>query len=569
LEKIYFFFGRLPGELVTGSGVDSIEPLRINNMDILTDLIIILSVSAVALYVSSKLKLPSIVGFLTAGVLVGPYGIELISTAEEVNIMAEIGILLLLFSIGIEFSLDKLIESRKYVLLGGSVQVGLSILLFFGGAYLLGLQANQAIFVGMLFAMSSTAIVLQLFQEKGWMNTLFGKSSTSILIFQDIIIIPMMLAAPYLTENGSMEAGSATKIGMGFLLVILVVFAARKVIPSIIRSIVHTRNQELFLISIIVICFATAFITKQLGLKLALGAFLAGLVISESEYSYEALKNIMPFKKIFTAIFFISVGMLLNLGFVFEHFFLLAGITLLVMLVKFLIIAPTTFMLNIGVRNALVSGLVLCQVGEFAFILSKVGLEAQLLSDFNYQMFLSVSILSMVISAIMIGYAPAISEKIINLPLVSNWLDKKKDKNCLPAKCGLVDHTIVIGYGPGGRRIAKFLIKREIPLAVIELNERNIKEEDYEKAAIIIGNAKDDEVLKRAALESAKQVIITVPEAAMAEAITIKIRKLNHNANIVVRTKYEEEAEELHKLGANKVVPEEISVADTIMASIA
>jgi len=538
-------------------------------MNILTDLVIILAVSAVALYISSKLKLPSIVGFLTAGVLVGPYGIELISTAEEVNIMAEIGILLLLFSIGIEFSLDKLIQSKKYVLLGGALQVGISILLFFLGAYLLGLEFNQAIFVGMLFAMSSTAIVLQLFQEKGWMNTVFGKSSVSILIFQDIIIIPMMLVAPYLSQSGTVASGSVGKILLGLLLVIVVVFAARKLVPPLIRSIVRTHNQELFLISIIVICFATAFITQQLGLKLALGAFLAGLVISESEYSYEALKNIMPFKKVFTAIFFISVGMLLNLEFVLQNFWLLSGITLLVMLAKFLIIAPATFFLKVGMRNAIVNGIVLCQVGEFAFILSKVGLEGEILSAFTYQTFLSVSIMSMVASAIIIGFAPKLAEALVKVPLWHNWMKKQESKNFLPTCCTLEDHTVIIGFGPGGKRIAQFLSQKKIPLAIIELDERNIREEDRQYAEVFIGNATDDEVLKRAAIEAAKQVIITVPEAAAAEDITIKIRKLNHNTNIVVRTKYEQEADQFHKLGANQVVPEEISVADTITASMA
>ena len=295
-------------------------------MEILSQLIIVLSVSAVVLYISTKLKLPSVVGLLIAGILVGPYGIELIASAEQVDTLAEIGILLLLFSIGIEFSLGKLIEVRKYVLLGGALQVGISMLAFWGFAYLMGVSVNQSIFIGMLLAMSSTAIVLQLFQDKGWMNTIFGKTSVSILIFQDIIIIPMMLFAPYLALESSDASGSWQKVLLGLLLIVLVVLAARKLVPPLLRSIVHSRNQELFLISIIVICFATAFITQQLGLKLALGAFLAGLIISESEYSFEALKNIMPFKKIFTAIFFISVGMLLNLTFVAENLLLLAAI---------------------------------------------------------------------------------------------------------------------------------------------------------------------------------------------------------------------------------------------------
>ncbi len=537
-------------------------------MHLLNDLIIILSVSAVSLYVTSRLKLPSIVGFLVAGILVGPYGIELISTVEEVNEMAEIGILLLLFSIGIEFSLDKLIKAKKFVLIGGSLQVFGSILLFTLIAFMVGLEINQAIFVGMLIAMSSTAIVLQLFQEKGWMNTLFGKNAVSILIFQDIIIIPMMLAVPYLAEGGDTTSASFSNILFGIGLVVVVVIAARKLVPPLIRNIVQTRNQELFLISIIVICFATAFITKQLGLKLALGAFLAGLIISESEYSFEALKNIMPFKKIFTAIFFVSVGMLLNLGFLFEHFLLLLAATALVMLLKFLIIVPTSFYLKIGVRNAVVSGLVLCQVGEFAFILSKVGLEGQILSEYTYQVFLSVSILSMIVSAVIIGSSPKLAGSIVQFSWWKKWTRGLEDKVCLPKTCTLNDHTIIIGYGPGGKRIAKFFSTRQTPLAIIELSERNVNEEDRQMAQVFIGNGKDPEVLKRAAVESAKQVIITVPEAAIAEAITINIRKMNHQAKIVVRTKYAQEADQLHKLGANQVVPEEISVAETITASM-
>jgi CPA2 family monovalent cation:H+ antiporter-2 len=533
-------------------------------MSLLIDLIIILAVSAVVLYVSTKLKLPSIVGFLMAGVLAGPYGIELISTAEEVNIMAEIGILLLLFSIGIEFSLAKLIEAKKYVLLGGGLQVGLSILLFFLGAYLFGLEFNQAVFVGMLFAMSSTAIVLQVFQEKGWMNTPFGKSSVSILIFQDIIIIPMMLVAPYLSANGGAEAGSLGRVGLGVLLIIVVVFAARKLVPPLIRSIVHTRNPELFLITIIVICFATAFTTQQLGLKLALGAFLAGLIISESEYSYEALKNIMPFKKVFTAIFFISVGMLLNLGFVGENFFMLIGLTLLVMLLKFMIIVPTTNFLKIGSSNAIISGLVLCQVGEFAFILSKVGLDAQILSNFTYQTFLAVSILSMIGSALIISHTPKMAEFLANFSFSKKHSSETNDEIGLPTPCGLIDHAVIIGFGPVGRRIARQLHERGLSVAAIEIDERSIHDGDDEIAQIVIGDAEDIDVLNRAAIESAKQVIITVPSATVAEDITSKARKLNHNAKIIVRSRYEHEVEHLEKLGANEVIPEDIIFADRI-----
>ncbi|RMG67347.1 MAG: potassium transporter KefB [Bacteroidetes bacterium] len=536
-------------------------------MPVFSDLIIILVVSAGALYLSSRLRLPSIVGFLVAGAVVGPHGVEMISTVDEVNVMAEIGVLLLLFSIGIEFSLDKLIEASRYVLLGGSLQVGLSILVFCAGAYLFGLSPQQAAFVGMLFAMSSTAIVLQLFQEKGWMNTVFGRAAVSILIFQDIIIIPMMMIAPYLSTNPDTEGESVGRVLLGLVLVVVVVIAARRIIPWLMRKIVHTQNQELFLISLIIICFATAFATKMLGLKLALGAFLAGLIISESEYSYEALKNIMPFKKIFTAIFFVSVGMLLGLGFVWENLGLLLGLTLVVMLIKWLLIVPVMQALKLGFRNAMISGLVLCQVGEFAFILSKTGLDYELLSTFTYQAFLSVSILSMVASALLIGQAPPLVDRLLKLPIWPSSL-RKNDQQAVPAACTLADHTVIIGFGPGGRRIARHLAQQGVPLALIELNERNIQVEDHQYAQVFIGSATDGDVLKRAGIEAAKRVILTIPHVGTAEEVVTKVRKLNHEAEIVVRTKYVQETTHLHKLGATQVVPEELSVADAITAAM-
>ena len=538
-------------------------------MTILFDLIIIFFISTISLYISNRLNLPSILAFLLAGILVGPYGATLISTLEEVNTMAEIGILLLLFTIGIEFSLEKLLESKLYVLVGGSLQVLISVILFFGAAMIYGLNIHTSLFIGMLFAMSSTAIVLQIFQEKGWMNTLFGKNSVSILIFQDIIIIPMMLLIPFLGESGNQDLSAVKNIAIGFILVALVVLAARKIVPVLLRNIVHTGNQELFLMTIIVICFATAFGTYQLGLKLALGAFLAGLIISESEYSFEALKNVMPFKKVFTAIFFVSIGMLLNIQFLVENIGLIFLLTFAVMIGKLIIIFLISLTLKLGLRHALTSGLVLCQVGEFAFILSKAGMDMQLLSDFAYQAFLSISIISMIITALIMGISPKIADKIVRDIPWKAWIAKIDEKSCLPEPCGLVNHTVIIGFGPGGKRIATFLKEKKNTVAVIELNERNIHEEDKNYDQVIVGDAQELEVLRRAAIESAKQVIITIPDPAATEDITIKVRKMNHMAKIIVRTKYQDEVDQLYKLGADRVVPEEISVADSITGVLA
>ncbi len=533
-------------------------------MNLLSELIIILTVSAIVLYFSTRMNLPSVVGLLLAGIVVGPYSTGLISSIEAVDEMAEIGILLLLFSIGIEFSLEKLMQSRRFILIGGTLQVLFTMAATFLIGSAIGLPWQQALFVGMLFSMSSTAIVLQLFQEKGWTNTLFGRNAISILIFQDIVIIPMMLLTPYLFNVTNGAQGSLYQVGIAVLIVIMTVFAARKIIPSVLRHIVHSRNQDLFLISIIVICFATAFITYELGLKLALGAFLAGLIISESEYSFEALKNIKPFKKIFTSLFFVSVGMLLNLSFFFDHIMLIAGITIGVILLKMVIVMGVGLRMKLGLQNALLSGLALSQVGEFAFILSKVGIDLNVIDNETYQLFLSVSILSMITTAIMINKSRSIVDNLMKRPPLNRWFNQLDPNPCMPSPCNLENHVVLIGFGPGGKRIADSLLKENKAVAVIENNDNNFTEEFRGRVQEIVGNATDPEILQRAGVAAAQQIIITVPEAAVAENLTRRVRSINAHSQIIVRSRYESEVEELEKLGADYVVPEEVTVAEMI-----
>ncbi|MDX1666773.1 MAG: cation:proton antiporter, partial [Saprospiraceae bacterium] len=350
-------------------------------MTLLLELTVVFAIAAFVLFLSAKLKVPTIVGLLLSGFVAGPYGLGLVNATEEVEVMAEIGILLLLFTIGMEFSLKKLAETKKWILLGGGLQVFLTVAAVFGLGQAMGWTVEQSLFIGFLFSMSSTAIVLHILQEKGKMDKPHGKASLSILIFQDIIIIPMMLIVPLLAGQGEGSGTEALlwKLTKGGLIITAVVLLARYLVPRLLREIVHTRNQELFLMSILVICFATAFTTHQLGLKLALGAFLAGLIISESEYSYDALSHILPLKKIFTGIFFISVGMLLNTWFLVDHLLLLLSLTGSVLLLKALLILIIGTAMGLSLTSALIVGLSLCQVGEFAFVLSKTGSEFNLL----------------------------------------------------------------------------------------------------------------------------------------------------------------------------------------------
>jgi CPA2 family monovalent cation:H+ antiporter-2 len=414
--------------------------------------------------------------------------------------------------------------------------------------------------------MSSTAIVLHLLQEKGRMDTDHGKAALSILIFQDIAIIPMMLMVPYIAGTGDGGWAGLWDLTKSIAIVVVIIFLARRGVPAVLRHIVHTRNQELFLMSVLVICFATAFITYELGLKLALGAFPAGLVISESEFSYDALRHILPLKEIFTSIFFVSIGMLLNTQFFFSSFFIILLITGAVLVVKALIVTGVGLALKLSVRHALIVGLSICQVGEFAFILSKVGIDAGLLSVEQYQIFLSVSIFSMAVSPFIIVAAPKLATRIVihsavrpllrrfNMDPVGTRIHGSSSK----------DHLVIIGFGVNGQLLAEIAGEKNIPFTIVELSQKVASRFLDEGEPIFSGSATDPEVLRNAAVDKARTVVIAVHDPAAAEAITIAVRKLNPHAYVIVRSQFADEIEALKKLGADEVIHERMEAARRI-----
>ncbi len=271
---------------------------------LLNDIFIIFGLSVAVLFICHRLRVPTIVGFLFTGILAGPYGLGLINGVQDVETLAEIGVVLLLFTIGIEFSFQRLLQIRKSFLLGGSIQVSLTVLVTFVIARQLGQSVGASIFTGFLIALSSTAIVLKLIQGRAEVDSPHGRVTLGILIFQDIIIVPMILITPLLAgANGNPVESVIVLTAKGIGIIALVIVSARWIVPKVLYQIARTRNRELFLLSIVVICLAVAWITSSAGLSLALGAFLAGLIISESEYSHQALGNILPFRDVFTSFF--------------------------------------------------------------------------------------------------------------------------------------------------------------------------------------------------------------------------------------------------------------------------
>lgn len=535
-------------------------------MEILLDLTKIFGIAAVVLYLSARARVPTIVGLLLSGFIAGPYGYGLVQEHEAVQLLAEIGILLLLFTIGMEFSLEKLLKSKKWMLVGGGLQVALTTGFIFLVSKLFGMTWQQSLFAGFLFSLSSTAIVMHLLQEKGRMDSKFGSAALSVLIFQDIIIIPMMLMVPYLAEGGGQGLGSLVDLGKGVLIVAVIIYLARAVVPRVLRSIVHTRNQELFLVAILVICFATALVTYELGLKLALGAFLAGLIVSESEFSYDALSHMLPLKKIFTSIFFISIGMLLNMSYFASNVLMIAGLTVLVMLTKTTVITAIGLSLRLSIRNAFITGLTLCQVGEFAFVLANAGRDSAILSPEQNQVFLAVSIFSMAVSPFIISAAPQFATWFVTRPVIKSFA--RRFSFALVGEhqhgCQDTNHLVIIGFGVNGQTLANQAKASSIPYSIIELNEKIAMRFLGEGEPMYPGDARSADVLNNAAVEKAKTVVIAVHDAAAAEAITTAVRKINHQAHIIVRSQFESEVDTLISLGANEVVPERIESARRI-----
>ncbi len=535
---------------------------------LLNDIVVIFALSTVVLFLCSRLKVPSIVGFIVTGILAGPHGLGLVKSVHEVTVLAEVGVVLLLFAIGIEFSLKSLLQIRKSVLVGGSLQVLLTILTASVIAGWFGQPLGKAVFMGFLISLSSTAIVLKLFQERAEVDSPHGRTSLAILIFQDVIIVPMILITPLLAGEAADSGGSLLLLlAKALAIIVLVVVSARWVVPWVLYQVARTRSRELFLLSVFLICLAVAWMTSSAGLSLALGAFLAGLVISESEYGHQALGNISPFRDVFTSFFFISIGMLFDGGFLFDHPLLIVLITAGVMTLKAALGGISVTLLGFPIRTAVLVGLALSQVGEFSFILSKTGIDHGLLEGDVYQMFLSVSVLTMAATPFVMAFAPRVSDFVSRLPLPARLMSGLHPVEGIKV-AGERDHLIIIGFGVNGRNLARAARAGKIPYVIIEMNPEVVRDEKAKGEPIYYGDATQEAVLEHADIKDARIVVVAISDPAATRRITELVRRLNRNVHLIVRTRYLQEMKPLYELGANEVIPEEFETSVEIFSRV-
>ncbi|WP_162426455.1 cation:proton antiporter domain-containing protein [Pontibacter pudoricolor] len=540
-------------------------------MPLLDDVVIILGLAVVVILLFQRFKLPTILGFLITGVIAGPHGLSLVQDIHNIEMLAEIGVIMLLFIIGMEFSLRKLALIKRIILLGGATQVFGSIFLAAAVMQLFNYSLGQSVFIGFLISLSSTAIVLKLLQDKGEINSPHGKVILGILIFQDIIVVPMMLLAPLLT-------GDVDNIGLklllmllkGVLVIVVVLLSARYVVPKLLYSVVQTRSKELFILSIVAICFMVAWFTSMLGLSLALGAFMAGLIISESEYSHQATSNVLPFREIFTSFFFVSIGMLLDVTFLMEHLPVVLLLTIGTFLINTMVATLAARLLQYPIRTAIIVGIALFQVGEFAFILSKAGISYGLLTPITYQYFLSVSLFSMALTPFALQYSHQIAN-FISKKLPSNFEPKavisayQSDLDELPE---MEDHIVIIGYGINGRNVAKAARYAHIPYTIVEMNAVTVKRERQNGEHILFGDAVHGNILAHVNIHKARVAVIAISDPDSTKRIIAAIREISQKVHVIVRTRFVEEMQDNYSLGANEVIPEEFETSIEIFTRV-
>ncbi|PKL89384.1 MAG: hypothetical protein CVV23_05495 [Ignavibacteriae bacterium HGW-Ignavibacteriae-2] len=528
---------------------------------IIQDIVIILAVSLPIIFIFKRLHIPSIVGFLIAGMIIGPFGFKLIKGINQIEVMAEVGVILLLFTIGLEVSFSQFKKIKRFLLIAGGFQV-IGTIIF--GALLFTLfipSINQAIFLGMLLSLSSTAIVLKLLSERGELYSPQGKISLGILIFQDLAIVPMFFLLPLLKEDSSLSFTDVSiKLLVAFGALATILILSKFLIPKMMYQLAKLRMKDAFTIGTILILLGSAYLTHSLGLSFALGAFIAGLILAESDYHSQILSDMLPLKDAFNSIFFVSVGLLLNIQFVIDFPLLIIGATIAVILLKSSIIILVVLYLKYPFRIALVTGLGLAQIGEFAFVLAQAGTGFNLISGAYYNVFLATSIFTMILTPFLIKLSPMLGFISNEILAVKSTADESIEK--------LKGHVIIAGYGLNGRNLSRVLKETGIKYVIIEMNPETVKVEKAKGESIVYGDISKEEVLKSVNIEGAKTLVFSISDPITTKRALSTVKRLNPKLYIVVRTRFVSEIEELNKLGADSIIPEEFETSLEIFRKV-
>lgn len=530
-------------------------------LTILQDIVIIFALSTLVNLFFTRMKIPAVVGYLITGIIAGPYVLSLIKGLHEIELMAEIGVVLLLFTIGMEFSLKHLVKIRRIVFFGGLIQVFITSLIFYTISIFFKMSWKEAIFIGFLAALSSSALVLKLLQERSELTSNYGRTILGILIFQDLLLVPLLLFTNILGDSSVDIGNEIALIGLKAVFIIGIVYVGNKwVLPKLLQVIAMTKNQELFMMSVFLICLAIALLTAKLGMSLAFGAFLAGLMISESEYSHNTFGSLIPFKDTFTSFFFVSIGMLLDVSYVLNNYQLVIISVLMVMVLKTIIAGGTGFVLGHTFKGTVLIGMALSQVGEFSFILAKIGFSNGILSNSFYQLFLSVAVITMALTPFLMNLSLPFANVLLKLPLPNSMVN-----GLFPLKeveiANLKNHIVIIGKDTCALKLSLMAKYNNMPHVSIIFDPLIAKERIENGASVVYGDAVNEPILTKAHADSAEIIVISVGNIIPAMAIIEKVRRINKTGYILVRAKHIQNVEQLYKLGVDQVFSEKLEIA--------
>jgi CPA2 family monovalent cation:H+ antiporter-2 len=529
---------------------------------LLRDLVVLFAAALPIVVVFQRLHVPTVVGFLVAGVVIGPHGAGLIADTAEVDSLAALGVVPLLFVVGLELSFRQLADQRRIVLVAGVLQVLLTGGLAAAAALAAGFPVPEAVVLGFVVVHSSTVVVLQVLAQRGDLDAPHGRIAVGILLIQDLSLVPMILLTRLLATPAAASwlavtlvlAKAAAAIG-------IIVALALLIMPAVLRYVVQLRSRELFTGAIVLFCLGTAWLASQFGLSLALGALIAGLVISESEYSHQAVADILPFRDAFNSIFFISIGMLLRVDFLREHFIGVVTLALGVIVFKALVLPLAILPVYRSLRVALLAALSLAAVGELSFVLARFAQPLGLLPPAHAEWFIAVAVLTMLASPFVIQAAPALTARVLALLGITRAAQA-------PERQGARNHVLIVGYGLNGENLAHVLRQTGLPYLILELNPERTAAARSRGEPVLYGDATRPAVLAEAGAGNAQVIVVAISDRLATRRIVALARQHSAQVPIIVRTRYVAEMDDLRRLGATEVIPEEFETSVEIFARV-
>lgn len=527
------------------------------------DLTTALGASALGGYLANRLKQPVLLGYLVCGLLVGPYGFALLNDTAQIQSLAEVGVAFLLFALGVEFSLTELRRVKNIALQGSLLQMGLTTLLVTTITLGLGWADSlpQGVFLGLVLSLSSTAVVLKTLTERGETITVHGQVMLAILIAQDLALGLMLALLPVLTEPD----GFWTTLAMAGLKILLFVVGAiaagRWVVPRLMQSIAATENNELFLLSVVALCLGVAWLTFKLGLSIEMGAFVAGLMISEIDYADQALGKVLPLRDTFACLFFASIGMLIDPQMLWENLGVILGLVTLVMVGKAMILLPVVLRFGYTLKTAVKASFGLNQIGEFSFVLALMGYEVGLIGESRYSLLLGTTAITLMLTPFWLDLAPLATKRLSQIPLISGFLRSLEEPKLLSVPEGIRNHVIVAGYGRVGQVLVNILLSRGYTVLVVENSEAAVQGLRSQQIPFVFGDADSELVLEKTHLETAKALAIALPDPTSTRLLLQHALATAPDLDIIARSHSNKEIDLLTQLGAKEVVQPEFEAA--------